>query len=128
MPLTGPIPELVEKNLKHDVFCAGSYDINPARVVKVLVPYKHIVKKVRSEVDTVLTGADLVVTIKDHSGAAMTGGTLTIALSGTVVGDRDTATITAGGAQEKDKDVQLDMNGGPSAGQATFWIEVERAD
>lgn len=120
--------ERIEEKPRAQVICAGSYEVATARVVKVNIPFSHTLLKVRSELDLALTTADLVVTVRDNAAAAMTGGTLTITQAASAIGDRDSATITAGGSQEADKDVQLDMNGGPDAGQATFWLELERTD
>lgn len=129
MTLAGPIPEFLEFSGKHVVICAGTHLLLNALVVKVNIPFRHRIIKIRSHLNVVLATADLVATIKNTAGVAFTGGVLTITSTGTV-GDRDTSTaITAGEqVQEKDTDVQIDMDGGPSAGEATFWIEVEHAD
>ena len=129
MPLTGPVEELVEQNLKHEVICLGPHLLATALVIKVNIPYAHKVIKVRSHINVATDGTATVCTIKNDGGTAFTGGVLTIAASAAVA-DRDTSTaITAGTqTQAKDKDVQLDLDGGPGAGEATFWLELERDD
>jgi hypothetical protein len=129
MALTGPIPELVENNLKHETICLGTHLLATALVVKVNIPYAHKVIKVRSHLNVVLATADTVATLKNNAGTAFTGGVLTITSTGSVA-DRDTSTAITAGTQEqaKDKDVQLSIDGGSTAGEATFWLEIERDD
>jgi hypothetical protein len=129
MALTGPIPELVEQNLKHVVICAGTHLMATAVVIKVNIPFAHKVIKLRSHLNVVLSTADTIATLKNTSGTAFTGGVLTITSTGSVA-DRDTSTDITGGTQEqaKDTDVQISINGASGAGEATFWIEVERDD
>lgn len=129
MTLKAPIPEFLEFSGKHVTICAGTHLLLDPLVVKVNIPFRHKVIKLRSHLNVILATANLVATLKNNAGTAWTGGVLTITSAGTI-GDRDTSTdITAGEqVQAKDTDVQIDMDGGPSAGQATFWIEVEHAD
>ena len=78
MALTGPIPELVEQNLKHVVICAGTHLMATAVVIKVNIPFAHKLIKLRSHLNVVLSTADTIATLKNTSGTAFTGGVLTI--------------------------------------------------
>ena len=129
MPLTGPIPELVEFNLKHEVVCLGTHLLATARVIKVNIPYAHKVIKVRSFLNVASGAGALVATLKDDAGVAFTGGVLTIAASSAVDTEDTSTAITAGTqTQAKDKQVQVDMDGGTASGEAVFWLEIERDD
>jgi len=130
MPLTDPIPEFLEYNAKHVVICLGTHLLASALVIKVNIPYSHKIIKVRSHINVAPSATATVGTIKDKDGTSFTGGVLTIAASAAVA-ERDTSTdITAGSTQSqaKDSDVQLDLDGGPTSGEATFWLELERTD
>ena len=130
MTLKNPIPEFLEYNAKHEVICLGTHLLADAIVIKVNIPYSHKIIKVRSYLNVPLATADAVGTLKDKDGTAFTGGVITITSTGSI-GDLDASTeITAGDTQSqaKDSDVQLDFTAAPSAGEATFWLEVERTD
>lgn len=129
MTLAGPVPEFLEYSGKHVVISSGPHLLATAKVIKINIPYAHKIIKVRSVVDVVLSATALVATLKNNAGTAFTGGVLTIAASG-AVDERDTSTdITAGTqTQAKDTDVQIDMDGGPSSGEATFYLELEHSD
>jgi hypothetical protein len=130
MTLKNPIPEYLEYSGKHVVICAGTHLLASALVVKVNIPFRHRVIKLRSHLNVVTSVGDSVVTLKNTAGVAWTGGVLTITNAGAAVADRDTSTaITAGEqVQAKDTDVQISIDGGSDAGEATFWLEVEHSD
>jgi hypothetical protein len=130
MTLKNPVGEYLEFSGKHVTICCGTHLLADALVIKVNIPFRHRVIKLRSHLNVVLATADAVATLKNTAGVAWTGGVLTITNTGAVVGDRDTSTaITAGEqVQAKDTDVQIDLTAAPSAGEATFWLEVEHAD
>jgi len=129
MTLKNPVQEFLEYSGKHVVICAGTHLLLNAMVIKVNIPFRHRIIKIRSWLNVVLATANLVATIKNTAGTAFTGGVLTITSVG-AVGDLDVSTaITAGEqVQAADTDIQIDCDGGPSAGEATFWIELEHAD
>jgi hypothetical protein len=130
MTLKNPIPEYLEFSGKHVTICCGTHLLLDALVIKINIPFRHRVIKLRSHVNVVPTVADVVATLKNTAGVAWTGGVLTITQAGSAVGDRDTSTaITAGEqVQAKDTDVQIDLTAAPGAGEATFWLEVEHSD
>lgn len=69
-------------------------DISTAGDIYLPVAFAGTVTEVRTVIDGTIATSDCVLTIKKNN-VAMTGGTVTIAFSGSAAGDVDSATITA---------------------------------
>jgi len=130
MTLANPIPEFLEYNAKHEVICLGTHLLATAVVIHTNIPYSHKIIKIRSHVNVVLSATALVATLEDKDGTSFTGGVLTIAASGAVASLDVSTDITAGSTQSQAKDsvVRVSLDGGPTSGEATFWLELERTD
>jgi len=118
-----------------EVFCVGNLLQADALNFRIPVPTNMgaiKVKSVKSFLTVVIATADSVVTVKKQHAAegavSMTGGTLTITVSGCAVGDEDSCDITddANARVPAGDFIVLAIDGGASAGEAIFFVEYER--
>lgn len=79
------------------------------------VPWACALTRAYSSLNAVISAADEVLTLKNHAGTTMTGGTLTIAVAGTAAGDTDSASPTANNTFTAGQRLQVTTDGGSTA-------------
>ena len=115
------------------IFTIDSLSLGTGGQHFVHMPYRGRVISLHSRVNTVLTGADCIITAKIE-GTLVVGLGFTITQSGSAVGDLDSDTPTAaaknaaGGYFEAGEAVEVESNGGATLGAASFTLVVSAQD
>lgn len=96
----------------NDYFLYGEIaDISTAGQIYIPVPDAGNIIKAFSVIDGAITGADAVLTLK-IGGTAVTGGTMTVANSGSAAGDVDTCEPTAARSVVEGDSIEVETDGG----------------
>jgi len=99
-------------------------DISTAGQVYLVSPVAGKVTGIRSVISAAITVADATLTGKIN-GAAITGGAVTVAFTGSAPGDTDTATPTAANSVAAGGNIEIETNGGSTtASECTVVVEI----
>lgn len=100
-------------------------DVSTAGQIYVAPGFRGKIKKAYSVLNGAITGADSVLTLK-IAGTAVTGGTMTIAQSGSAAGDIDSCVPTAANNFTADQAIEVETDGASTgAVQAVVTLELE---
>ncbi len=111
--------------VSHRFITARIDDISSADQVYVVPGFRGRIKKISSVIEGAISSADAVLTAK-IGGTAVTGGTITVANSGSAAGDVDSCSPTAARDFSASDAIEIETNGGSStARQVMITIECE---
>ncbi len=112
----------------NDYFLCGTIpDISTADNLMLTVPDGGEVIKIMSVIENAITTGDATLTSKIN-GTAITGGTITIANSGSAAWDQDSCTPTAANSVSEGDVIEIETDGGSTvACQASITVVVRRA-
>jgi hypothetical protein len=99
-------------------------DVSTAETIYIPTPHAITVEKAVSVMDGAITGSDATITLKNSAGTPMTGGAMTIAVSGSGSGITDTVTPTGNNTISADSFFTIETDGA-STGTVKLIIIVE---
>jgi hypothetical protein len=100
-------------------------DISTAGQIYVAPGFNGRIRKAFSALNGAITGADSVLTLKIN-GTAVTGGTMTVANSGSAAGDVDSCTPSGANVFDADDAVEIETDGASTGTVATtITLELE---
>ena len=97
-------------------------DVSTAGTVYIVFPFAVTINKIRTVLGGAITGADSVITVRNHSGGSM--GTLTIANSGSAAGDIDSLNPSSNNTIAADNKMSIETDGA-STGAQKLYITVQ---
>lgn len=99
------------KNINKSVLTAYFEDICTAGSIYVVMPVACTVTAVYSVIHGAVATTDTVLTVKNNAGTSMTGGTITVAFSGSAAGDIDSCTPTVNNTFTAGQKLQIATDG-----------------
>ena len=119
----GTIKTEAGESLKKVILNTFIDDISTAGQIYVVSPVAGTITKIYSVINGAITGANTILTPK-IGGTAITGGAITIAFSGSAVGDVDSSTPTALNAITAGSAIEIETDGG-STGTVKTVLTIE---
>jgi len=119
----GTIKTEAGESLKKVILNTFIEDISTAGQIYVVSPVAGTITKIYSVINGAITGANTILTPK-IGGTAITGGAITIAFSGSAVGDVDSSTPTALNAITAGSAIEIETDGG-STGTVKTVLTIE---
>ena len=105
MSFVTPLP------LNARVMTAYLADVSTAGQIYVVSPFTGVLREIHTALNGPITAGNAVITVK-IAGTAVTGGTITIAQSGSAAGDVDSAYPTAANTVRRGQVIEIETDGG----------------
>ncbi len=98
-------------------------NVGAAASVFINFPFRCIIHKITSVLQSAITTADAVLTAKNHAGTAMATGAITIAFTGSAAGTIDSVTPTTNNVVNENENIEIANDGG-ATGTGKCYVQV----
>lgn len=102
-------------NINETLVTASIADVSTAETIYVVFPFAVTIAKISTVLHGAITGADAVLTARNHSGGSM--GTITVANSGSAAGDIDSLTPASNNTIAANEKMSIETDGASTGAQ-----------
>lgn len=102
-------------NINETIVTAFIADVSTADTVYIVFPFAVTITKVSTVLHGAITGADSILTVRNHSGGSM--GTITVANSGSAAGDIDSLTPVSNNTIAANNKMSIETDGASTGTQ-----------